>query len=143
MCIDMVKVGCEELYNDDAYQAMEDARRIDNIFNCYHGMDVDMAELSDILSDELVEAHEIISDKVIIYFVNGESMEVFVKPSDVEILMAAGSTRREAEKHLKRGAIIYDNYKEVVSDGFDFNTKDDCFGIASLYGRTYYIVYCL
>lgn len=75
--MDLAAESCEEFYQDDVYQAIEDNRRVDSIIQCYDGQSIEWIELSDILSDKVVEGHEITpTGAVTVYFVNGDTMEV-------------------------------------------------------------------
>ena len=75
---------------------------------------------------------------------------------ELEILMADGCTRSEAEKHLDNGSIIYEDFKENIkayTDGwedveiYEKMIKDQKpikdWGIVKLDGKTYYIEYFL
>lgn len=79
---------------------------------------------------------------------------------EIEILMQDGCTRAEAEKHLKNGAVVFDDFEE----NFDSYMKEwDCndeekeayikmidsknpatdWGVVEQDGKTYYIMYAL
>ena len=79
---------------------------------------------------------------------------------EIEILMEDGCTRAEAEKHLKNGAVVFDDFEEHLEsylDEWDIEEDDkdeyrkmvtdkipaaDC-GVVEQEGKTYYIMYVL
>ena len=79
---------------------------------------------------------------------------------EIEILMKDGCTRTEAEKHLKDGAIIFEDFEENFDSymkEWDCNEEEkeayrkmidsknpatDC-GVVDRDGNTYYIMYAL
>ena len=90
-------------------------------------------------------------------------MNIMEKQREIEILMRDGSTREEAEKHLKNGTMIIDDFEENMDSyikefsdddvvGFDaesfremVKTKKPLpdWGVVEKDGKTYYICYCL
>lgn len=86
--------------------------------------------------------------------------------SDLEIMMAAGHPKREAEKHLKDGSLIYSDLEEHFDSYmdeffYDYDEQDKAKGVAEFRrmidekvpvtdwdcvkvdGKWYYIEYCL
>lgn len=80
--------------------------------------------------------------------------------TDIEIIMADGSTRKEAERHLANGSIVIDDFEENIDKYMhDWNIDDDerqlyvnmiatkkpirDWGIVTHNGKTYYIMYVL
>ena len=80
--------------------------------------------------------------------------------NDIEVLMLDGCTKSEAEKHLKRGTSVLDDFEENFDSymnewGIEEEEKEkykkmvdekepaeDC-GIVEYRDKTYYIAYCL
>lgn len=79
---------------------------------------------------------------------------------EIEILMQDGCTRAEAEKHLKDGTIIFEDFEENLEsylDEWDIDEEDrntyrkmvtdkipvTDWGIVEQDGKTYYIMYVL
>lgn len=82
------------------------------------------------------------------------------KLSDIEVLMKDGCSKEEAEKHLKRGTIVYEDFDEnfetymedwgVEEESIDeykkmveTKTPVEDWGVVEHQGKTYYISYCL
>ena len=80
--------------------------------------------------------------------------------NDIEILMMDGCTKREAEKHLNNGSIVFDDFEENFDsymNDWDVSEEDvpkfrkmidekkpsRDWGIVESDGKTYYIMYCL
>ena len=79
---------------------------------------------------------------------------------EIEILMHDGCTRAEAEKHLKNGSVVFDDFEENFDSymkEWDCNEEEkeayrkmidsknpatDC-GVVDRDGNTYYIMYAL
>lgn len=83
-----------------------------------------------------------------------------MNPTEIDIIMADGSTRREAEIHLKNGSIVIDDFEENFDKYMnDWNIDEDDrqlyvnmiatkkpirdWGIVTHNGNTYYIMYVL
>ena len=79
---------------------------------------------------------------------------------EVEILMQDGCTRAEAERHLKNGAAVFDDFDEHLEsylDEWDIEEEDRepyrkmvidkipaaDWGVVEQEGKTYYIMYVL
>lgn len=79
---------------------------------------------------------------------------------EIEILMQDGCTRAEAEKHLKNGTVVFDDFEEnfeAYLDEWDVEEEDKeayrkmvadkipvaDWGIVEQDGKTYYIDYAL
>lgn len=82
------------------------------------------------------------------------------KELEIKILMEDGCTASEAEKHLKNGSIVFDDFEEKIEDYLDeweINEEDreeyrkmitdktpaTDWGIVEKDGETYYIEYVL
>lgn len=82
------------------------------------------------------------------------------REKQIEILMKDGSTKLEAEKHLKRGTTVFDDFEEHFDDYMkEWNIDDDeilayrkmieekipatDWGVVEHDGKTYYIMYAL
>ena len=80
--------------------------------------------------------------------------------TNLEILMADNCTRSEAEKHLERGTVVFDDLEEHFSDymaewGMDEEEQEKIqemirskkplpdWGVVQDEGKTFYIMYCL
>ena len=83
-----------------------------------------------------------------------------MKTREIEILMQDGCTRAEAEKHLKNGTTIFEDFEENFDKymeewSFDEEEKAEYrkmvaekkpvadWGVVKLEGKTYYIQYVL
>ena len=79
---------------------------------------------------------------------------------DIEILMLDHCTRSEAEKHLKRGSVVFEDLEEHFEDymnDWGIETEDvpeyrkmidekkplTDWGVVEHDGKTFYIMYCL
>lgn len=79
---------------------------------------------------------------------------------EIEILMQDGCTRAEAEKHLKNGSVLFDDFEEHLEsylDEWDIEEEDRepyrkmvtdktpvaDWGVVDQEGKTYYIMYVL
>lgn len=80
---------------------------------------------------------------------------------EIEILMRDNCTRAEAEKHLKRGAVIYEDLTEKTLESYfeDWTVEEEYqeelrrmvkegipakdWGVVNMDGKTYYIEYAL
>lgn len=89
-----------------------------------------------------------------------ERFEIVEIPEDVDILMLDRCTRAEAEKHLKNGTVIFEDFEENLEsylDEWDVEEEDRDeyrkmvtdkipvadWGIVEQDGKTYYIDYAL
>ena len=89
-----------------------------------------------------------------------ERFEIVEIPEDVDILMLDRCTRAEAEKHLKNGTVIFEDFEENLEsylDEWDIEEEDReayrkmvvdkipvaDWGIVEQDGKTYYIDYAL
>lgn len=89
-----------------------------------------------------------------------ERFEIVDVPEDVDILMLDRCTRAEAEKHLKNGSVVFDDFEEnfeAYLDEWDIEEEDKeayrkmvadkipvaDWGIVEQDGKTYYISYVL
>ncbi len=89
---------------------------------------------------------------------NGTKVEE--EPENIDILMLAGSTKTEAEKHLEAGATVYTDFEEnfdLYMDELDATEEEkeeykqmienkkpvQDWAVVEYDGKTYYIQYCL
>lgn len=89
---------------------------------------------------------------------NGTKVEE--EPENIDILMLAGSTKAEAEKHLEAGATVYTDFEEnfdLHMDELDATEEEkeeykkmienkipvQDWAVVEYDGKTYYIQYCL
>ena len=79
---------------------------------------------------------------------------------DIEVLMMDGCTKSEAEKHLQKGASVFDDFeenfdsymnewgieddeKEIYEKMINEKTPIEDWGIVEDGDKTYYIMYCM
>ena len=82
------------------------------------------------------------------------------KEREIKILMSDGCTRAEAEKHLKKGSVVFDDFEENFDQymkEWGYNEEEEeayrkmvtdktpvaDWGVVEQDGKTYYIMYLL